>query len=87
VAEGLTGHGIGRALHEDPTVFNFGDRSTGMKLVPGMVIAIEPMVAIGSGEIIQLRDEGYGTVDHTWAAHFEHTVAITEKGPKILTKV
>jgi methionyl aminopeptidase len=86
VAEGLTGHGIGRALHEDPTVFNFGDRGTGMKLMPGMVIAIEPMVTIGSGEIVQLRDEGYGTVDKTWAAHFEHTVAITEKGPMILTK-
>jgi methionyl aminopeptidase len=86
VAEGLTGHGIGRALHEDPTVFNFGDRGTGMKLVPGMVIAIEPMVAIGGGEIVQLRDEGYGTADRTWAAHFEHTVAITDKGPMILTK-
>jgi methionyl aminopeptidase len=87
VAEGLTGHGIGKKMHEDPAVFNFGDRGTGMKLVPGMVIAIEPMVTIGSGEIYQLRDEGYGTVDRTWAAHFEHTVAITEKGPMILTKV
>jgi len=86
VAEGLTGHGIGRALHEEPTVFNFGDRNTGMKLSPGTVIAIEPMVAVGGGEIIQLRDEGYGTTDRTWAAHFEHTVAVTEKGPMILTK-
>jgi len=86
VAEGLTGHGIGRALHEDPTVFNFGDRGTGMKLKSGMVIAIEPMVTVGGGEIVQLRDEGYGTADRTWAAHFEHTVAITEKGPLILTK-
>ncbi len=87
IADGLTGHGIGRALHEEPAVFNFGDRGTGIKLKPGMVIAIEPMVAIGGGEIIQLRDEGYGTADKTWAAHFEHTVAITEKGPIILTKV
>ena len=86
VAEGLTGHGIGRALHEEPTVFNFGDRSTGMKLAPGMVIAIEPMVTIGGGAIMQLSDEGYGTVDKTWAAHFEHTVAITKDGPMILTK-
>ncbi len=86
IAEGLTGHGIGRALHEEPTVFNFGDQGAGMKLVPGMVIAIEPMVAVGGGEIVQLRDEGYGTADRTWAAHFEHTVAITEKGPIILTK-
>ncbi len=87
IADGLTGHGIGRALHEEPTVFNFGDRGTGMKLKSGMVIAIEPMVAIGGGDIIQLRDEGYGTADRTWAAHFEHTVAITEKGPVILTKM
>ncbi len=87
IAEGLTGHGIGRALHEEPTVFNFGDRGTGMKLKAGMVIAIEPMIAIGGGAIVQLRDEGYGTADRTWAAHIEHTVAITEKGPMILTKV
>ncbi len=86
VADGLTGHGIGHALHEEPTVFNYGDRGTGMKLLPGMVIAIEPMFAIGGGEIVQLKDEGYGTADRTWAAHFEHTVAITDMGPMILTK-
>jgi methionyl aminopeptidase len=86
VAEGLTGHGIGKNLHEDPTVFNFGDKGTGEKLVAGMVLAIEPMVAIGRGDIVQLLDESYGTADHSWAAHFEHTVAITEKGPLILTK-
>jgi len=86
IAEGLTGHGIGRAIHEEPTVFNYGDRGTGMKLRPGMVIAIEPMVAVGGGAIVQLLDEGYGTADHSWAAHFEHTVAITETGPMILTK-
>jgi methionyl aminopeptidase len=86
VAEGLTGHGIGRTLHEEPTVFNYGDRRTGMKLLPGMVIAIEPMVAVGGGEITQLLDESYGTADHSWAAHFEHTVAITKDGPMILTK-
>jgi methionyl aminopeptidase len=86
IAEELTGHGIGKNLHEDPTVFNFGDRGTGMKLLPGMVIAIEPMVVIGAGAIVQLEDEGYGTVDKTWAAHFEHTVAVTKDGPMILTK-
>lgn len=86
VADGLTGHGIGRALHEEPTVFNYGDRGTGMKLVRGMVIAIEPMVAVGGSAIVQLRDEGYGTADRSLAAHFEHTVAITESGPMILTK-
>lgn len=87
VAEGLTGHGIGRALHEEPTVFNFGDRRTGMRLMPGMVLAIEPMFTAGRGEIIQLRDEGYGTVDGSWAAQFEHTVAVTENGPQVLTKI
>ena len=85
VAEGLTGHGIGEALHEDPTVFNFGDKGTGMILKEGMVIAIEPMFAIGGGEIVQLRDEGYGTADRSWAAHFEHTIAIMANGPRILT--
>ncbi len=86
VAEGLTGHGIGEQLHEEPTVFNFGDKGTGMVLKEGMVIAIEPMAAIGGGEIVQLGDESYGTADRSWAAHFEHTVAITAKGPRILTK-
>ncbi len=87
VAEGLTGHGIGEALHEDPIVFNFGDRHTVMLLRECMLIAIEPMVAIGQGDIVQLKDEGYGTEDRSWAAHFEHTVAITAKGPRILTQL
>ncbi len=85
--EGLTGHGIGKELHEDPTVFNFGDKSRGEMLVSGMVLAIEPMVAQGAGEITQLMDESYGTADGSWAAHFEHTVAITPDGPRILTKI
>jgi methionyl aminopeptidase len=87
VAEGLTGHGIGRALHEEPTVFNFGDKKTGMRLMEGLTIAIEPMVATGKGEIMQLPDEGYGTVDGSLSAQFEHTVAITANGPRILTKM
>lgn len=87
IAEGLTGHGIGEALHEEPTVFNFGDKGTGMTLREGMVIAIEPMVTLGAGDIMQLSDESYGTVDGSWAAHFEHTVAITAKGPRILTSL
>lgn len=87
IAEGLTGHGIGLMLHEDPTVFNFGEKGRGDKLVPGMVLAIEPMVTAGQGEILQLRDESYGTADGSLSAQFEHTVAITEKGPVILTKI
>ena len=86
VVDGLTGHGIGRVLHDDPTVFNYGDRGTGTPLAAGMVIAIEPMVAAGGSDIVQLRDESYGTADRSRAAHFEHTVAITAGGPLILTK-
>jgi methionyl aminopeptidase len=87
VVEGLTGHGIGEALHEDPPIFNFGRKGRGMDLEVGMVIAIEPMVAIGRGAIVQRPDEGYGTADGSLSAHFEHTIAITEKGPRILTKI
>jgi len=87
VVDGLTGHGIGEHLHEDPTVFNVGRKGHGEPLLIGMVIAIEPMVAAGGSDIRQLLDESYGTADHSLAAHFEHTVAITEQGPKILTKV
>lgn len=87
VVEGLTGHGIGTALHEDPTIFNFGKKGQGEDLEVGMVIAIEPMVSIGGGAIRQLLDESYGTADGSLSAHFEHTVAITAKGPRILTKI
>jgi methionyl aminopeptidase len=86
VAEGLTGHGIGKALHEDPYVFNFGERGKGDVLKNGMVIAIEPMFTIGAGAIRELPDDSYVTMDGSLAAHFEHTIAITEKGPRILTK-
>ncbi len=85
VAEGLTGHGIGRALHEDPTVFNFGRKGEGEELREGMVLAIEPMFAAGKGKIKQMRDESYATADGSLAAHFEHTVAVTKSGPRILT--
>jgi len=87
VVEGLTGHGIGTALHEDPTVFNVGRKGQGEDLEVGMVLAIEPMVAVGHGAIRQLPDESYGTADGSLSAHFEHTVAITPYGPRILTKI
>lgn len=86
VVEGLTGHGIGRDLHEDPFVPNFGERGTGLKLESGMVLALEPMVAIGRGKIRQTKDDAYATFDGSLAAHFEHTVAITENGPLVLTQ-
>ncbi len=85
VVEGLTGHGIGKELHEDPSVFNDGKPSSGPKLQEGMVLAIEPMVAIGTSKIIKLSDDSYATFDGSLSAHFEHTVAVTKDGPVILT--
>jgi methionyl aminopeptidase len=79
---------IGYAIHKYVTennVWNFGRRGDGIKLEPGMVFAIEPMVALGSGELIQLADDSYATLDGSLTAHFEHTVAVTERGQIILT--
>ncbi len=87
VISGLTGHGVGFELHEEPTVYNFGTRGKGMELREGLVIAIEPMFSLGSADIIQTADEGYATADGSLSAHFEHTVAIGENGPEILTKL
>ncbi len=86
VVQGLTGHGIGQRLHEDPVVYNEGKPGMGARLEPGMVIAIEPMVTTGSGLVKELADESFATKEGALAAHFEHTVAITENGPIILTK-
>lgn len=86
VVKELTGHGIGRALHEEPIVYNDGRSNTGAKLVSGMTLAIEPIVSAGGPLIRQLKDESYATVDNSLAAHFEHTVAITDSEPEILTK-
>lgn len=85
VVHSLTGHGIGKDLHEEPPVFNFGKPGGGIKLEPGMTIAIEPMVSVGSGKIKQLEDESFVTQDGSLSAHFEHTVLITSNGPQILT--
>ncbi len=87
VVDGLTGHGVGRELHEDPSVFNEGKKGSGIALRPGMVLAIEPMVSAGSPRIVQLDDESYATEDKSLSAHFEHTVVITDKGPEILTLI
>ncbi|MEK7593320.1 MAG: type I methionyl aminopeptidase [Patescibacteria group bacterium] len=82
----LTGHGIGFELHEDPTIYNYGEKGKGIKLKPGMVLAIEPMFAISTDKIIQKKDESWATADKSLSAHFEHTVAITEEGVEILTR-
>jgi methionyl aminopeptidase len=88
VADNLIGHGIGRDLHEDPAVLNFGRKGDGEPIEEGMVIAVEPMVSAGGGAVkIRQADESFATRDGSLAAHFEHTVAITSRGPRILTGV
>ncbi len=88
VVRNFTGHGIGRNLHEDPDVPNYGVAGRGVRLTQGMVIAIEPMVTVGSHKNKTLSDDWtVVTLDGSWAAHFEHTVAITASGPEILTKL
>ncbi len=86
VVRAFVGHGIGRALHEDPQVPNFGDPGRGPQLRPGMVLAIEPMVTMGSWEV-KVLDDGWTAVtrDGSLAAHFEHTIAVTEAEPEVLT--
>jgi methionyl aminopeptidase len=86
VVREFVGHGIGRALHEDPQVPNYGPKGKGLQLKVGMVLAIEPMINAGSHEVKVLKDGWTAvTVDHSLSAHFEHTVAITPRGPEILT--
>ena len=88
LAKGLSGHGVGYEVHEDPFVPNEGARGTGEELVPGMVIAIEPMLTLGGGKVVFDRGDGYTyrTKDGSLAAHFEHTVAVTEGGHIVLTE-
>lgn len=88
VVRAFVGHGIGRDLHEDPQVPNFGPPGKGPRLSPGMTLAIEPMVNAGSYEVVVLGD-GWTTVtvDGSLSAHFEHTIAITDDDPRILTKI
>jgi len=84
----LSGHGVGVKVHEDPYIPNYGKAGKGQKLIPGMIIAIEPMLNIGKDHIISL-DDGYTikTADGTRSAHFEHTILITEGDPEILTVI
>lgn len=82
----FVGHGVGRKLHEEPSVPNFGKAGTGYLLKPGMVLALEPMITLGSPRTRVLNDDWtVVTEDGSLAAHFEHTVAITPAGPEILT--
>lgn len=86
IVRSLTGHGVGHHLHEDPEVPNMGHATDGIALRPGMVLAIEPMLTAGSGEVYTEVD-GWTvtTVDHSLAAQFEHTVLVTNSGAEILT--
>lgn len=86
VVRELSGHGVGRSMHEDPQVPNFGEPGRGPQLAEGMTLAIEPMLTAG-GPGIRLHDDHWSisTADGSLAAHFEHTVAVTDTGPRILT--
>jgi methionyl aminopeptidase len=87
VVRELVGHGVGSSLHEEPQVPNYGKPKRGMKLVPGLTLAIEPMVNVGRPDTKTLADKWtVVTVDGTRSAHFEHTVAITADGPRVLTR-
>lgn len=88
VVRDFVGHGVGTKLHEEPSVPNFGHAGRGIRLLPGMTLAIEPMINLGTYKVKQLSD-GWTvkTADGKLAAHFEHSIAITPNGPVILTKV
>jgi methionyl aminopeptidase len=86
VVRALVGHGVGRSMHEEPQIPNFGEPGRGPLLQKGMTLAIEPMINVGGPEIV-IADDKWSilTADGTLSAHFEHTVAVTEEGPRILT--
>jgi len=87
VVREFVGHGVGRKLHEEPQIPNYGKRGSGPKLKAGMTLAIEPMINMGTAAVTLLED-GWTvrTADGMPSAHFEHTVAVTEAGPRILTR-
>jgi methionyl aminopeptidase len=87
VVRQFVGHGIGRAMHEEPHVPNYGDAGKGRRLSAGLVIAIEPMINAGTPEVV-VKDDGWTAVtkDGTLSAHFEHSVAITDEGPIVLSR-
>jgi len=87
VVRTLVGHGIGRSMHEEPQVPNFGEPGRGPKLATGMTLAIEPMITAGSPTVFVEKDDwSVSTTDGSRSTHFEHTVAVTDDGPRILTQ-
>jgi len=89
IVEELGGHGVGHNVHEDPFIPNYGKAGTGQKLVPGMVLALEPMLNEGSEDVTLSMEDNFtfSTMDGKRSAHFEHTILITDGAPEILTKV
>jgi len=88
IVDGYGGHGIGTEMHQDPHVLNHGRPGKGPRLTPGLVLAIEPMITMGSWEVRVLEDRWTAvTADGSWAAHFEDTIAITDAGPDVLTRL
>lgn len=85
VLKGLTGHGVGLDVHEDPVIFNYGRPGDGMVLKEGMVLALEPMVSFNTSKVIQKPDDSYATADGSLAAHAENTIVITKNGPLVVT--
>jgi methionyl aminopeptidase len=86
VVRSLVGHGIGRSMHEEPQIPNWGEPGRGPELAPGMTLAIEPMINAGSADVVVAEDRwSISTEDGSLSAHFEHTVAVTEDEPRILT--
>lgn len=88
VVREFVGHGIGRSLHEEPQIPNYGEKGTGIRLKKGMVFAIEPMVNMGKCDVV-IKDNGWTAItkDGSLSAHFEHTIAITENGADILSRI
>jgi methionyl aminopeptidase len=87
VVRSLVGHGVGRSMHEEPQIPNFGEPGRGPRLAPGMTLAIEPMITAGGASVFMAEDHwSISTDDGSLAAHFEHTVAVTDEAPRILTR-
>jgi methionyl aminopeptidase len=88
VVRDLVSHGVGRKMHEDPQIPNYGQAGTGVRLKTGMVFAIEPMITLGSYDIRISEWDGWSiyTADDSLSAHFEHTIAVTDNGPWVLTE-
>ncbi len=87
VVKTLCGHGIGKNLHEDPEILNYGEKGTGVKIEEGLVVCLEPMVTLGDWRVKQKNGQAFVTVDGSLSAHFEDMVVSTSKGPRVLTRL